>query len=223
MFAGIVEETAKVIELEQGSDICRLTVASSLDHGETRIGDSVCVEGACLTVVAVYDSRVTFELSHETLRRTTLGDLTVGTQVNLERSLCLGGRIHGHLVAGHVDAVIRLRSLISEGASIKLEWELPLDLRSFVAPKGSVTIAGVSLTVGAVAHDHFTVYVVPHTLAVTTLSNCRKGTRANLEVDLLARYVYSVLNERSDEEKPSGITTAFLNMHGFGEGKDDGR
>lgn len=189
MFSGIVEESAKVARVEGSSSLKTLTVESSIDHSDTRIGDSICISGICLTVVRKDGRNISFEVSAESLRRSTLGDLRPGDKVNLERSLKLGDRIHGHLVFGHVDAVITLISRRRDGESERLEWRFPVEYRKFITSKGSVSISGVSLTVGEVEGDKFSVYAIPHTLAVTTLASLAVGQKANLEVDMLARYV----------------------------------
>jgi len=193
MFSGIVEEAAKVIRVEGSSSLKTITVESSLDHIDTKLGDSICITGICLTVVKKEGKAISFEVSAESLRRSTLGDLRPGERVNLERSLVLGDRIHGHLVFGHVDAVITLISRRKEGESERLEWRFPVEYKKFLAPKGSVSIYGVSLTVGEVEGDKFSVYAIPHTLAVTTLASIAVGQKANLEVDMLARYVQAAI------------------------------
>jgi riboflavin synthase len=217
MFSGIVEETAKVVSLSRSSECCRLALRSGLDHRETRIGDSICVSGVCLTVVHKEGAQVVFDLSEETLRRSTLGRLNSGDLINVERSLVLGERIHGHLVFGHVDTLVTLLAREDEPGSIKMTWSLPPDWRRFLTPKGSVAIAGVSLTVGEVETDRFSVYLIPHTLEVTTLSNAQVGYSANLEVDMLARYVAAILAEGwPGSETSSKVTMDFLKQHGFG-------
>lgn len=193
MFAGIVEEVASVESLTSLSAGKRLAVLSALGHERTALGDSISIEGVCLTVVAKRDQVLEFDVSPETLRRSTLGRLSSGSKVNLERSLEIGSRLGGHFVTGHVDAVASLRGKRSEGESERQEWSVPSDLMSKIASKGSVALAGVSLTVGEVGDDWFSVYLIPHTLSVTTLSSPKVGMQANLEIDLLARYVERVL------------------------------
>ena len=192
MFSGIVEEAARVMRIEGGGALRTLSVESQLDHSGTKIGDSICTDGVCLTVVRRDGNIVSFEVSAESMRRSTLGSLQPGDRVNLERSLILGERIHGHLVSGHVDTVVTLISRRRDGEAERLEWKFPPEYRKYLVPKGSVAISGVSLTVGEVTHHTFSIYAIPHTLAVTTLSAMRVGATANLEVDLLARYVESM-------------------------------
>ena len=195
MFSGIVEESASVAAILQRPQYLRLTVKSSLDHSATRTGDSIAIDGICLTVTAVHGDQIEFEAGSETVRRTTLEELQVGSRVNLERALRLGDRIHGHLVSGHIDGVTRLLARSTEGVTEKFVWELPAELKSLIALKGSVSISGVSLTVGEVSDGSFGVYVIPHTAQATTLPLYRTGRRANIEADILAHYVQAtVLN-----------------------------
>ena len=215
MFSGIVEETARVSRIKRGEGDCRLVVHSLLDLTDTKVGDSIAIDGACLTVVAKEGPELHFDASSETLRRTTLGKLQSGSPVNLERALRLGDRLNGHLVTGHVDTTVRLLSQREEGGSVRLNWSLPPEYRGLVAEKGSVALGGISLTVGAVAESEFSVYIIPHTLKVTTLGGLRPGDPINFEVDLLARYVQSWLAAGS-AAKGTGVTWDFLAKHGFG-------
>ena len=193
MFSGIVEEAGEVIELKKESSPYRLIIKTSLDITDTNLGDSICVQGVCLTVVAKIvappGGMLSFDVVPETLRRSTLGSLQVGDSVNLERSLKLGARLHGHFVFGHVDGTARLVSKLKEGKdSVKLTFRYPPELRKFLAKKGSIAISGVSLTLGEVGAESFSVYLVPHTLNVTTLSSLQIGGKVNVEIDMLARY-----------------------------------
>lgn len=190
MFSGIIEESATVISIEKAQERTRLTIQSTLDHRETAPGDSIAINGVCLTVVARSDDGIlSFELAEETLRRSTLGETKSGDKVNSERSLRLGERLHGHFVFGHVDGTIELISREKEGTSERLEWRVDPAFRKYIAEKGSIAISGVSLTVGKVERDTFSVYIIPHTGDVTILGALPVGSRANLEVDMLARYV----------------------------------
>lgn len=198
MFSGIVEECAQVIDRRGAAGATRLVVESGLDQSQTRVGDSVAIEGVCLTVSDRNGDRLIFDVSAESCRRSTLDDLRKGCLVNLERSLKLGDRVHGHLVFGHVDAKVALRSRVKEGQSEKLVWELPPEFKKYLVSKCSIALSGVSLTVGEVGPDTFTTYLIPHTLAVTTLKSLKSGDHANLEVDMLARYVHSLLGCQAD-------------------------
>lgn len=188
MFSGIIEELAAVVEAPVGGNM-QLSVLSKLDHSKTRIGDSIAVNGVCLTVVAK-DSALHFDLTEETLRKTTLGKLSPRQSVNIERSIAIGDRLHGHFVAGHVDQVVRLIEKRTEQGGFKLIFQRSLPQKiELLAPKGSVALDGVSLTVGEVLDDNFSVYIIPHTAASTTLGMLEAGGEVNLEYDILARYV----------------------------------
>jgi riboflavin synthase len=214
LFSGIVEESAQVLELSRGREPVRLVVRSRLDHALTQLGDSICISGVCLTVVHKNGGDLSFDLAAETLRRSTLGSLAVGDAVNLERSLQLGSRLHGHFVFGHVDATIELVKRINDGKCDRLEWRFPLHLRPYFAEKGSVSVSGVSLTVGEVSPDTFSVYIIPHTSDITTLAKIAVGGKANVEIDMLARYVHSMIAGKQS----SSVTHDQLVQAGFIKG-----
>lgn len=220
MFSGIVEECAEVIELKEAHPASRLVIRSGLDHEETCLGDSIAISGVCLTVVENKNGLLSFELASETLRRTTLGELARGSPVNLERSLRVNSRLHGHFVFGHVDSVISLLARERDGECDKLVWELPAPLRGFIAPKGSISISGVSLTVGEVLEDRFSVYIIPHTAHLTTLGTLKAGASANVEIDMLARYVHSLLSctGQGASHGKGSISYSFLTEHGYVRG-----
>lgn len=210
MFSGIVEERAVVRSVTPRDGGAVLSIRSELDHSGTRLGDSISIDGVCLTVVScVRDPAsgwaIEFELAAETVRRSTLGQKRGSDEVNLERALLLGTRLHGHLVFGHVDEVIYLRSSRPDGNSVRMEWSLSPAYRPYLASKGSVAISGVSLTVGEVDDESFSVYIVPHTSSVTTLDRIAVGSSANMEIDMLARYVVSALQTAGlpNSERPA--------------------
>lgn len=185
MFTGIVEERGTV--RSAGPD--RLEVTARTVTGDAAIGASVAVSGVCLTVVASGDDRLAFDVSPETLARTTLGDLSEGDPVNLERPVTPATRLGGHLVQGHVDAVAEVVSTAPEGDGCRMRLRVPAGLDRYLVEKGSVTVDGVSLTVAAIEGDEFEVALIPHTLDVTTLGARESGDRVNLEVDVLAKYL----------------------------------
>jgi riboflavin synthase len=191
MFTGIVEGTGTVVALTRSGsgDGARLEVDAPWPPGELAVGDSVAVDGCCLTVVARTPGGFAADLVAETLRRTALGRLAMGARVNLERPLALGGRLGGHLVQGHVDGVGRVLGRRPVGAGQEVRVELPEDLARYVVEKGSIAVDGVSLTVTAAGPDWFTVALVPHTLAATTLGERGHGDPVHLEVDVVAKYV----------------------------------
>ncbi len=193
MFNGIVEETGVVERIDHRKNLSVLKVRAWKVFKGVHNGDSIAVDGACLTVTDAATPLLTFDLMRETLVKTSLGKLKAGDRVNLERALKAGGRISGHFVTGHVDAVGAVIKKVTKTNYTELRVRLPKTLRRYIAPKGSVCLDGVSLTVGEVKKDYFSVYLIPLTMRVTTLGLKREGDGVNIEVDILARYI---LNER---------------------------
>jgi riboflavin synthase alpha subunit len=189
VFTGIIRELGRVAELNGSGDGARLTVEAPATAALTAEGDSVALDGVCLTAVAVVDGRISFEAVPETLRRTTLARLTQGDSVNVEPALRAGDPLGGHYVQGHVDAVGRVRAVADEGDGTRVWVDAPAAVLDYCVEKGSVTVDGVSLTVAAVDDDGFAVALVPHTLEVTTLAALEPGDEVNLEADVLAKYV----------------------------------
>jgi riboflavin synthase len=191
MFTGIVQAVGRIATAQAAADGLKLTLdAGTLDPSDLSIGDSVAVSGCCLTIVAIDQTKLAFDVSAETLRCTARLDRP--GPVNLEKALRLSDRLGGHLVAGHVDGVgivTRFERAASDGENVELEIEAPEELARFIASKGSIAVDGVSLTINAVAGRRFSVNLIPHTLAVTTLGSLASGARVNLEVDMVARYV----------------------------------
>ncbi len=189
MFTGIVEELGQVAEIVELGDSVRLGLRGPTVTSDAHAGDSISVNGVCLTVVTNDDGVFTADVMRETLDRSSLGALAVGSPVNLERPTVLGGRLGGHLVQGHVDGVGRLLSRTSSDHWDLLAISLPAELARYVVEKGSITVDGVSLTVVSVADDRFSVSLIPTTLALTTLGSKGPGDPVNLEVDVIAKYV----------------------------------
>ena len=196
MFTGIVREVGRVQALEGGGEGVRLVVRAPETAAGVAVGDSVALNGVCLTAVSADDGTIVFDAVPETLRRSALGRLEVGSAVNVEPALRAGEPLGGHFVQGHVDGVGTVRSLDPEGDGCRLEVEAPPELLRYLVEKGSVTVEGVSLTVAGLAEDGFSVALVPHTLAATTLAALSAGTNVNLEVDVLAKYVERMLGAR---------------------------
>jgi riboflavin synthase len=203
VFTGIVEATGKVESLRaNGSGKSRrnvgkrLTVSTALDLSRLPLGASIAVNGVCLTVVARKGRRFEADLGPETLARTTLGSLRVGSRVHLERPLNLGDPLGGHLVAGHVDAVGRVEVVRKHGEALELRIATPAALAPLLAPKGSVALDGVSLTVNEVSRKGFSVMLIPHTLSVTGLGERRAGDRVNIETDLIAKHIARLVSAR---------------------------
>ncbi|BBF64883.1 riboflavin synthase [Acidithiobacillus sp. 'AMD consortium'] len=190
MFTGIIQALGQIRGMQPQSGDLRLTVAAgNLDLSDVQLGDSIAVSGACLTVVEVQRDAFAVDVSRETLDKTILGRLQVGSPVNLEKALRLADRLGGHLVAGHVDGVGQVREVSASGRSQVFAIAAPPDLLRYVAAKGSVCVDGISLTVNALRGDLFMLNLIPHTLAQTTAAQWRPGQSVNLEVDLIARYL----------------------------------
>lgn len=217
MFTGIVETVGAVTELRDlGGDV-RLTVrAPALNWSQVELGDSIATNGICLTVVEKQVDGFCADVSRETLGLTTLGDWRPGTQVNLEQALTPQSRLGGHMVSGHVDGLGEVISRQGDARSERLRIRAPDALAKYIAQKGSITVDGTSLTVNGVAGAVFDLNIVPHTLRHTVIQNYQVGTRVNLEVDLIARYLERLLlGDKAALAGESGITAEFLAQHGF--------
>jgi riboflavin synthase len=211
LFTGIVKAKGTVSAIEQRGGDVRLSLrAGGLPLAGFAVGESIAVNGVCLTLAALSDTGFEADVSAETLAVTTLGTLAVGSEVNLEPALTLGERLGGHLVSGHVDCIGRVASRAPDARSVRLRIEIPPDYRRYVARKGSVTVDGVSLTINAVSGNGFGVNIIPHTADATIIGGYAAGTAVNIEVDLLARYVERLLDDGSD-----GIDEEFLRAHGY--------
>ncbi len=196
MFTGLVEETGRVIAVQLEERSAKLTVSAPMVHQGLKLGDSVAVNGCCLTVIGQDGDRLTFDAVPETLIRTNLGALCPGERVNLERSLEVGARLGGHFVQGHIDGVGTVLALTLDENAVVMEIGMPTPLRRYFVEKGSVAVDGVSLTVASTLPTSFTVWTIPHTRAVTTLGDREIGDRVNLECDLLGKYIERLLAER---------------------------
>ncbi len=214
MFTGLVETTGRLRRRTPRGAGFRIEIATSL--GPLALGESVSVNGACLTVVTMDGAGFEADVSTETNERTTLGALGVGDAVNLERALAAGDRLGGHLVTGHVDGVATVARLTPEGDATRLVVSLPPALLAFVAEKGSIALDGVSLTVNRVTDPELELTIIPHTMTATTFHALRVGSRLNVEVDLVARYVVRYLAaSRAAEPASSGGLEAALRRSGF--------
>jgi len=199
MFTGIVIATGRLMSrLEKGGDLELSIESAALAPERLKLGDSVSVQGVCLTVARIAGGTFHADVSRETLDKTTLGRLKPGARVNLEPSLRAGDPLGGHLVSGHVDAVATLVGMHPDARSWRLEFELPPGLSRFVAPKGSITVDGVSLTVNAASGRRFDVNIIPHTHAVTTLGALSVGDGVNVEIDVIARYLDRLLSKPTE-------------------------
>lgn len=191
MFTGIITDIGRVLETQQEPRLTerRIIIETSYDTETIEIGSSIACSGVCLTVVQIGANWVSFDVSAETISKSTIAFWEIGSRVNLERSLSVGDELGGHLVSGHIDGMGELLSVTKIGSSVKLLFGSPRNLMKFIAVKGSISIDGVSLTVNEVVASTFCVNIIPHTLNVTTLGSMKPNTSVNLEVDLLARYV----------------------------------
>ena len=218
MFTGIIQAIGQVQTLEpRGGDV-RLTLSTGkLPLAGLVLGDSVAVNGVCLTAVNLAGGHFAADVSRETLSLTTLGALRPGSRVNLEKALTLATPLGGHLVSGHVDGVGEILERHQDARSWRFRIQAPAGLARYIAQKGSICVDGTSLTVNAVDGAAFELNIVPHTLVETIIGDYQPGTRVNLEVDLIARYLERlVLGDRAAEPASKGITAAFLAEHGFG-------
>jgi len=193
VFTGIVRELGMVVEVEEAAGGRALVVSAPETAGRTKLGDSVAIDGVCLTATRVDGGSIAFHAVPETIARSTLGELGVNEPVNVEPALRAGEELGGHYVQGHVDAVGRIQSVEAEGVGLRVFVEAPDDVLRYCVEKGSITVDGVSLTVAELADDAFAVALVPHTLEGTTLSDVRPRQRVNLEADVLAKYVERLL------------------------------
>jgi riboflavin synthase len=216
MFTGIIQAVGKIAAIEQKGGDAHLRIDTGrLDMSSVNIGDSIAVSGVCLTAVEHSAAGFTADVSGETLARTTLGQRRPGDAVNLEKALTLNTPLGGHLVSGHVDGVGTVVSREAEGRSVRFRFQAPDALARYIAEKGSICVDGVSLTVNAVNGAKFDVNIVPHTLTETTLGSFQPGSKVNLEVDLLARYLERLMLGEGAAKSGSAITREFLAQHGF--------
>ncbi len=216
MFTGIVEELGEYQSREGGTRGSRLAIAARRVVEDLVPGDSIAVNGVCLTATRVRRDSFEAQVAPETLRKTNLHDLVPGQPVNLERALALGDRLGGHLVSGHVDGAGKLSWRRQEGQAIRFNFEAPPELRRYIVNKGSITVDGISLTVAELNELGFTVSVVPHTAMNTTLGRITPGAKVNLEVDLIGKYVERFLLPAAGREQgKSKITVSFLQETGF--------
>jgi len=215
MFTGIIETVGLISATRRVGGDVRITVsAPDFSKREVALGDSIAVNGVCLTVVEQQSERFSFDVSMESINHTLIGDWVVGTQVNLEMALLPTTRLGGHLVSGHVDGIATLTDLSEDARSWRMVFEVPEQLKRYVAKKGSITINGTSLTVNSVDDRNFDINVIPHTFQVTTLGGLQPGDQVHIEVDLIARYLERLLLGSTDPSD-SNISRAFLAERGF--------
>jgi len=214
MFTGIIEELGTVQRLERGSNSCQIAIQADKVLEDVKLGDSIAINGVCLTVTSFDRQHFTADMMAETLAKTNLKDLASGQRINLERAARLGDRMGGHLVQGHVDAVGTIVEQQKVDIALVLRINAPEEILHYLVAKGSVAIDGISLTVVAVLPDSFTVSIIPHTAKMTTLGFKRPGDTVNLEADIIGRYVEKLL-KRSEGKNKSVLSSEFLAEHGF--------
>lgn len=193
MFTGIITDIGTIASVDNKGKDVRLGIYTNFDLSKTDIGASIACSGCCLTVVKKIDDIFFVDVSAESLSKTNIGSWVAGTKINLERALKMGDELGGHVVSGHVDGLATLKSLKQDGESYRLVFEVPKDLGGYIAPKGSVSLDGISLTVNEVDGVSFGVNIIPHTWENTTLGSIKEGARVHLEIDMLARYVQRAL------------------------------
>ena len=210
MFTGIVEEVGAIKNIKRGQHSAVLTIQAKTVLEETRIGDSIAVNGICLTVTRLFPDGFSADVMHETLNRSSLAGLTAGSVVNLERAMPANGRFGGHIVAGHVDGVGHISDIRRDDTAVWYTVLAGPEILRYVVEKGSITIDGISLTVAKVSHTDFTVSLIPHTGEETTLLKHRSGEIVNLETDIIGKYV-----EKLMQPKSGGVTMELLQQNGF--------
>lgn len=215
MFTGIIEELGTVERVTRGRVSAVIAIRAEHILSDLKIGDSVAVNGVCLTATGLTGHGFTADVMHETLDRSALAGLGPGSPVNLERAMAADGRFGGHIVAGHVDGVGTIAAIEQDDNAIWFTITAPAQVLRYVVEKGSIAIDGISLTVARVETDRFAVSVIPHTAAVTLLGQRRTGDRVNLESDLVGKYVERLLRPAPEEKGQSRLTMEFLTQHGF--------
>ncbi|MBQ7944852.1 MAG: riboflavin synthase [Lachnospiraceae bacterium] len=215
MFTGIIEEVGIVTQITHLKDSAVLTISANKVLEGTKVGDSIAVNGICLTVTTLTNDSFTADVMHETLNRSSLTQLTSKTHVNLERAMAATGRFGGHIVLGHVDGIGTITNIRRDSIAIWFTIQTTPELMRFVVEKGSITIDGISLTVAKVGNTDFSISAIPHTVAQTVLSKRRVGSIVNLETDIIGKYVEKFLTYNHHEAPKSTITKDLLSRYGF--------
>lgn len=214
MFTGIIEEIGIIEKINKGKFSAVVRVRANKVLEGTKIGDSIAVNGICLTVTDIGGGWFTADIVHETLDRSG-GGFTAGSEVNLERAMAADGRFGGHIVAGHVDGIGKVTRVECDDTAVWYTIQADSGIMKYIVEKGSVTVDGISLTVARVGENDFSVSAIPHTVGVTVLKNRHEGDRVNLETDIIGKYVEKLINGKSAGAKQSSITREFLQLHGF--------
>jgi len=215
VFTGIIEEVGIVQSVKKGADSSALTISGAGIFSDLKIGDSVAVEGVCLTAASIRGNSFTADVMHETLNRSTIGRLKTGNPVNLERAMPATGRFGGHIVSGHIDGTGTIAEIRKDDNALLYKIKTTDKITEYIVEKGSIAIDGISLTVTFVTEGSFGVSVIPHTAGATTLSSKPVGTEVNLENDIIGKYVEKLMGVSKPEEKKSGITMGLLAEYGY--------
>ncbi len=216
MFTGIIEDKGRVVRLEHRGQGNKLILELPIDLTEMQLGDSININGVCLTIVEKREQTIVLDLSSETLHKTVLGGVKEGDQVNFERALKLTDRLGGHIVTGHIDGIGVITEKRRGGDFLHLKIRIPKFVSNYVVPKGSIAIDGISLTVNECEDEEIRMVLIPYTLEKTTLINKKVGDRVNVEADILGKYVEKLVHRGN--EKSKGVELSFLKEHGFIEG-----
>lgn len=215
MFTGIIEEIGRIKNIKRGAKSASITIEASKVLEDTKIGDSICTNGVCLTVTNMTNYSFDADMMEETLKRTNFSEMTIGSEVNLERALTLSTRLGGHIVSGHIDGVGKLMAKTKVENATVLQIETSKDILKYIIEKGSIAIDGISLTVVEATHQYFSVSIIPQTKDETTLLGKKIGSTVNLEADMIGKYVERLLFMKEEQEQPSKINEEFLKMNGF--------
>lgn len=217
MFTGIIEEIGTIKNIRKGTSSIALTIEGKKIFEDIHIGDSIAVNGVCLTVTSFSNTTFTVDVMPETVGMTSLKDKTIGSKVNLERAMSVNSRFGGHIVSGHVDGLGTIKGIVKEDNSIVFTIATDAAILNYIVYKGSITVDGASLTVSEVKEDSFSISIIPHTLSNTILKEAKEGTIVNLETDVVGKYVYKFLSqgEADKSKKKTGLTKDFLMEKGF--------
>jgi len=215
MFTGLIEEIGRVDSIIKSTKSARITIKAGKVLEDVKLGDSICTNGVCLTVTYFDSEKFTVDAMAETMRRSNLGSLSKGDEVNLERALRLSDRLGGHIVSGHIDGVGKIESYIREDNAVWITISTQPGLLKYIVQKGSITLDGVSLTVAYIDDEKFKVSIIPHTKDATTLLHKNVRTMVNLECDMIGKYIEKLIKYEDEPSVKKGIDIDFLNRHGF--------
>jgi len=215
MFTGLIEEIGSVDSIVKSTKAARITIKARKVLEDVKLGDSICTNGVCLTVTYFDSEKFTVDVMAETMRRSNLGMLSKGDEVNLERALKLSDRLGGHIVSGHIDGLGKIENYTKEDNAVWITVSAPPGILKYIVQKGSITTDGVSLTVAYIDDEKFKVSIIPHTKDVTTLPHKNIGAMVNLECDMIGKYIEKLMKYEDDTPVKKGIDIDFLNRHGF--------